>query len=249
MIYFSTDFERHCHYRIVGSLNSQFGLVKSLALQRLKGFIYPVQHYPTHDGLHVTIAVPSILSFFNAAMINISRRHVRGVCIFGGSLLVAIILYVAFPFQYRAQHVSRISSFLSSTKLPTNHETLISPVSPNNFTRTSATYSTPNASSQPTVVAIPIQSWEFNHSRDAGGFGLTSEQCNLAFPGLFTEINRAVEYRENIGAVTPKDLDTTWKKEDIFRASIVDQQVGNDPNVMAHYLGLMSCNLLTPMFH
>jgi hypothetical protein len=67
--------------------------------------------------------------------------------------------------------------------------------------------------------------WTFTPIRDQRVYTLSPEQCNAAFPGLFTEIDRAVEYRKKVGMVTPADVDISWKDDGAVRAVILDQQV------------------------
>ena len=38
--------------------------------------------------------------------------------------------------------------------------------------------------------------WTFDTRRDADNYGLTSEQCDIAFPNLFADIDRAVQSRQ-----------------------------------------------------
>jgi hypothetical protein len=82
----------------------------------------------------------------------------------------------------------------------------------------------------PTVLQGPSAQgkgqWSFNSTRDERAYGLTAEQCDVAFPGLFTEIDRAVEYRRKVGNITPEDVDISWKDKCAVRAVILDQQVG-----------------------
>lgn len=75
--------------------------------------------------------------------------------------------------------------------------------------------------------------WNFTAARDERAYGLTAEQCDAAFPGLFTEIDRAVEYRKKIGNITIKDVDISWKDDGAVRAVIIDQQVRLIPHVFS----------------
>lgn len=69
------------------------------------------------------------------------------------------------------------------------------------------------------------KTWEFTAARDARVYGLTTEQCDSAFPGLFAEIKRAVTYQKNTRQITPDDIDISWKENGAVRALIIDQQV------------------------
>jgi hypothetical protein len=74
------------------------------------------------------------------------------------------------------------------------------------------------------VLSRPVSEWSFNTTRDERVFGLSSEQCDTAFPRLFHEIARATQYRRK-KKVTPEDLDISWAEHALVRAMIVDQQV------------------------
>src|ERR1700753_1436364 len=39
--------------------------------------------------------------------------------------------------------------------------------------------------------------WPFDTERDANNYGLTSDQCSIAFPGLYNEIDRVVQRRRS----------------------------------------------------
>ena len=67
--------------------------------------------------------------------------------------------------------------------------------------------------------------WIFNTTRDEKAYSLTEERCDSAFPALFTEIERAVEYRKKVGIITQEDVDISWKDVEAVRAMIIDQQV------------------------
>jgi hypothetical protein len=65
--------------------------------------------------------------------------------------------------------------------------------------------------------------WKFQHQRDSLNFGLTGEQCEIAFPGLFEEIYRAVGFRRDQGSnVSLADLDAIEAGRGTTRAMIVD---------------------------
>ncbi|KAH8595077.1 glycosyl transferase family 90-domain-containing protein [Bisporella sp. PMI_857] len=81
------------------------------------------------------------------------------------------------------------------------------------------------ATTQPIQNTSQEAEWLFDSTRDARDFRLTAKQCNTAFPGLFTEIDKAVSYRKTIGNVTPSDLDLSWQEDGGVRALIYDQQL------------------------
>ena len=88
---------------------------------------------------------------------------------------------------------------------------------------------------QPTGVFLPgyvrANEWVFNSTRDAGNYGLSTEQCHAAFPGLFQELERAASYRKTVGRITLDDVDISWTKAGVVRAMIVEQQVSQNPIV------------------
>jgi hypothetical protein len=60
----------------------------------------------------------------------------------------------------------------------------------------------------------------FDFRRDATNYGLSESQCNAAFPDLFKEIERAVQYREKVGKMSVEELDVGWRGDGIVRAMI-----------------------------
>jgi hypothetical protein len=97
--------------------------------------------------------------------------------------------------------------------------------------RLATTYTLP--SSRPTPAPAPWSAadpppaaWSFDHRRDQRNFGLSDDQCDVAFPDLYREIDRAVAWRRGSGLqnITPADLDVKWKAE-MLRAMIFDGQV------------------------
>jgi hypothetical protein len=69
-----------------------------------------------------------------------------------------------------------------------------------------------------------LHDWSFEQ-KDATNYGLNEWQCDSAFPGLYKEIERAVDYRRKVGHVTLGDVDISWKKDGLVRAMIYDRQV------------------------
>lgn len=76
--------------------------------------------------------------------------------------------------------------------------------------------------------------WEFNHRRDAQNYGLSEEQCNVAFPELYKEIDRAVQHRKDKwGKITPDETEVAWRGDGIVKAMIHDNQLYViDPHVV-----------------
>lgn len=82
----------------------------------------------------------------------------------------------------------------------------------------------PTATSTPS--AQPAEQWAFDTARDERNFGLSDEQCLLAFPDFYREIDRAVATRESFGPVTLNDVDISWREgNEMVRAMIYDRQV------------------------
>jgi len=73
------------------------------------------------------------------------------------------------------------------------------------------------------------QSWLWNvtlHDRD---YGLSDEQCNLAFPGLWENIDNVANHRNRIGNITEEDVDKSYNTDqvnpELIRVLIYDRQV------------------------
>lgn len=64
----------------------------------------------------------------------------------------------------------------------------------------------------------------WNFLRDKDNLMLDEKQCQAAFPGLFQEIERAVEGRK-LKHITREELDTIEPKNGYIRAMIFDQEV------------------------
>ena len=67
--------------------------------------------------------------------------------------------------------------------------------------------------------------WEFEYKRHGRHYGLSEQQCEVAFPALYEEVDRAVEYRRRVGNVTRDELDVGWRGDGIVRAMIHDNQL------------------------
>ncbi|KAA8567751.1 hypothetical protein EYC84_008219 [Monilinia fructicola] len=62
------------------------------------------------------------------------------------------------------------------------------------------------------------------YTRDYRNLVLTQRQCDLAFPGLFEEVERPVQLRRE-KKVTRRELDETPRLNGFIRAMIFDQQL------------------------
>lgn len=99
---------------------------------------------------------------------------------------------------------------------------------------------------QDTYATPPNGSWEFVAERDASNHGLSDEQCRLAFPKLFVEVDKsALLKREK--RVTYKDLDSREVEDGMVRAIIDQGQVG--PSRLAYFqLTQLETLILTSLF-
>lgn len=95
--------------------------------------------------------------------------------------------------------------------------------------------------------AVGNETWQFDPARDGRAYGLTSQHCNAAFPGLFTEIERAKMYQKSKWRITPQDLNISWKKDGALRVAIIDQQVSFTPTLKFEFcVGMLTTSALHP---
>jgi len=71
----------------------------------------------------------------------------------------------------------------------------------------------------------PKQAWKYEYRRDRRDYGLSEEQCSVAFPELYEEVDRAVAYRQKRGNIALEELDVGWRGDGIVRALIHDNQL------------------------
>ena len=69
------------------------------------------------------------------------------------------------------------------------------------------------------------KAWRFDSARDANSYSLDAEQCNIAFPGLFKEIERSVAMQKTLGKITSKQLNISERDRGALRGMIIDQRV------------------------
>ncbi|KAF2161762.1 hypothetical protein M409DRAFT_58838 [Zasmidium cellare ATCC 36951] len=69
-----------------------------------------------------------------------------------------------------------------------------------------------------------VESWSYEWERDRNNHGLTKEQCDIAFPELYNEIDRAVEYWKD-RKITPQSIDLVDGNDGGVRVLIHDQQL------------------------
>lgn len=102
------------------------------------------------------------------------------------------------------------------------------------------TKSTPPPSTEGPNLGSNIGNWAFDAGRDGRNFGLTDDQCDVAFPDFYHEIERAVAYRKekNLPNIVESQMDVAWRKGgEIIRLMIYDRQVSfrslTDSNFLA----------------
>ncbi|KAK9789170.1 hypothetical protein SCARD494_09369 [Seiridium cardinale] len=70
------------------------------------------------------------------------------------------------------------------------------------------------------------QAWAFDSESDATNYGLSEEQCALAFPQLYFEVDRAVSFWRKINhTITPDDIGISWRSDGAFRVLIHDNKL------------------------
>ena len=77
-------------------------------------------------------------------------------------------------------------------------------------------------------------SWTFDARRDGNNYGLTSDQCDSAFPGLFAEVDRVVQRRRE-NHITQEELTRDKWPAGTVRVLVWEQQVdsGSDRDFVA----------------
>lgn len=67
--------------------------------------------------------------------------------------------------------------------------------------------------------------WHFDASVHERDYGLTDEQCDAAFPGLWTNIQKVHRQREKEGKLTQFTIDKSFAGDDVVRVLVYDRQV------------------------
>ena len=68
--------------------------------------------------------------------------------------------------------------------------------------------------------------WLFESERDGINVGLNSEQCDAAFPDLYQEITRAVQYwQKRERTISQDDIDIGWRQDGAIQVLICDNQL------------------------
>ena len=68
----------------------------------------------------------------------------------------------------------------------------------------------------------PSSYWEYNYERDSKDLGLSDDQCNAAFPGLFQDVNLGMKYWDRRGNITQQNLDDIHLVQGVTRAMIFE---------------------------
>lgn len=74
------------------------------------------------------------------------------------------------------------------------------------------------------VQAPKIDTWSYEWERDRNNHGLTTEQCDIAFPELYNEIDRAAVYWKD-KKITPQSIELARGNDGGVRVLIHDQQL------------------------
>lgn len=82
----------------------------------------------------------------------------------------------------------------------------------------------------PRVISAPKRpspgEWTFEGERDANNPALTAEQCDAAFPDLYYEIDRSVQWwKERKHTITSDDIDISWRRDAAMRVLVYDNQI------------------------
>lgn len=83
--------------------------------------------------------------------------------------------------------------------------------------------------------------WEFDPDVDGRSYSLTDEQCDIAFPGLFSEIEQSVMSRLG-NPITSEDLDENVHNDSNTRAMIYDGDVSSHPPPVTATLASRACH-------
>ena len=68
--------------------------------------------------------------------------------------------------------------------------------------------------------------WGYQIERDSSNTGLSQAQCDLAFPDLYDEINRAISvWQKRKHKILPKDIEISWRKDGAIQVLIQDNQL------------------------
>ncbi|KAF2709701.1 hypothetical protein K504DRAFT_476956 [Pleomassaria siparia CBS 279.74] len=82
------------------------------------------------------------------------------------------------------------------------------------------------ASTQPiSLNHTTAHDWAFSYRRDGGDYGLREDQCQVAFPGLFEDIQRAKKFRQRREKITERELSSWELTKGMVRAMIYNGEL------------------------
>lgn len=130
------------------------------------------------------------------------------------------------PAQKVAQEIAQEAPKIPETpKMPEVPETPKMPETPETPEMPETTTTTPTIPVAEDPASQKNRGWKYDPTRDASNYFLSSEQCHIAFPGLFGEVERGVAAQQQIGKVTEEQLDISDRDGGALRGMILDQQV------------------------
>ena len=159
---------------------------------------------------------PTKSSMSSVSIIN--RRRFLLLFFAGTALLIILLLFT--PSSLLAPHRGALVQWVGIDK--PNHQ----PSTPNEPPTVALNTSHNEAWNQTRYADTTKSGWRFIPERDQRDYGLSREQCEVAFPEFYHEITRSVEHWREHGPITKKHADISWQKESgMLRLLIFDQQV------------------------
>ncbi|KAK4981555.1 hypothetical protein LTR66_009898 [Elasticomyces elasticus] len=77
----------------------------------------------------------------------------------------------------------------------------------------------------PPLLSHGAAEWTYEYPRHSLNYGLTNDQCDAAFPGLFKEIERSVAYWRKSGGIRPSNIELSWRESGVVRMMIYNGQL------------------------
>jgi len=155
-------------------------------------------------------------SMSSASIVN--RRRFLLLFFAGTALLIILLLFT--PSSLLSPHREALSKWTGIDKLNHQHST------PNEVPAVALNTSHNEAWNQTRYADTTKSGWRFIPERDQRDYGLSREQCEVAFPKFYHEITRSLKYWRDHGPIQKKHVDISWQKESgMLRLLIFDQQV------------------------
>jgi len=154
-------------------------------------------------------------------MLQLQRAQSRSRFVAIGALLSLVcVTLLVFGARERGDVVRYVlkSPFNSNTKSQSGSSTCLSSSLSSSSSSSSGWASWKNHS----------QSWEFVAERDGDNYGLSDEQCQIAFPKLFVEIEKSVAKRKD-RPITFRELNSRKLENGMVRGVIYRGEVGPLP--------------------